>query len=133
MTQCSRAGRFDENEEFNRIALASLLFHVIKADGAETDKEKRKFQQIMKEQFDLQPEAIADLYRRVKASESDLTADRTTLRDRLKDAPQVRRSLMNTLNSMINIDGVSPQELEVFEQAMRVMFPEAQSSSLGDM
>jgi len=125
---------FQENEEFNRIALASLLFHVINADGVETDKEKRKFQQIMTEQFvDLEPAAVAELYRRVKASESDLATDLNTLRTRLKDSPNVRRSLMSTLNKMVNVDGVSPKELEVFQEATRVMFPEAQSSPLGDM
>ncbi|MDH3712254.1 MAG: TerB family tellurite resistance protein [Gammaproteobacteria bacterium] len=119
-----RGKLFADEDEAIRTALASVLFHVIKADALESAKEKAKFEQIMTSEFGIDHAAVAHLYHSAHALESDLQTDLLTLKDHLKNNPNVRMSLMQKLNHVVSLDGVDAREIAVFNEAVAVMFPE---------
>ena len=114
----------DPDSEVLHIALASILFHIICADNLESNKEKHKFALIMKDEFDLSQEQIISLYSFVKALKSNLKSDLITIDEYLKENPNIRMTLMSKLNQLIAIDSVSNDELEIFYDAMAVVFPD---------
>jgi len=115
---------FKDAGESVRTALASVLFHVIKADARESDKEKAEFERILTGEFGIDHAAVAHLYHNVHTLESDLQTDLSTLKEHLKDNPNIRLSLMRKLNHVVSLDGVDTRELAVFNEAVALMFPE---------
>lgn len=115
---------FKDDDECVRIALASVLFHIIKADARESGREKADFERILTSEFGIDRAEVADLYRDVHTLESDLQSDLATLKAHLKDNPNVRMVLMRKLNHMVSLDGVDTRELAVFNEAVALMFPE---------
>lgn len=112
------------DSEIIHVALASLLFHIIRADGVERHREKDQFNCIMGNEFELTDLQIQALWDYVKTLESDLNADLLTVNSYLKDNPNLRMTLMSKLNQLIAVDGVSNNELKIFYQAMEVIFPD---------
>jgi uncharacterized tellurite resistance protein B-like protein len=112
------------DSEIIHVALASLLYHIISADGVENNREKREFTLIMANEFQLSEQQIMALYRYVKTLKSDLKSDLLTVNEYLKDNPNMRMTLMRKLNQLINVDGVDNEELNIFYEAMKVIFPE---------
>ncbi len=112
------------DDEAIHVALASVLYHIISADHVENDKEKHQFSLIMSCEFDLGDEQISDLYRYVKTLQSDLDTDLNTVNEYLKTSPHLRMNLMSKLNHLIAVDGVESSELQIFNDAMGVLFPE---------
>ena len=112
------------DEEAIHVAVASLLYHIINADDLESAKEKHKFTVIMSEEFGLTDKQISTLYRYVKTLKSDLTTDLNTVNEYLKDNPNLRMALMNKLNQLIGVDGVKSNELQIFYDAIKVIFPD---------
>ena len=119
-----RGKLFGDEDETVHTALASVLFHIIKADAQESAKEKARFEQIMTTEFGIDHEAVADLYHSVHTLESNLHGDLETLKAHLKDNPNVRLALMQKLNRLISLDGVDAREIAVFNEAVETMFPE---------
>ena len=116
---------FDKREEEAiHVALASLLHRIISADHLESEKEKRKFKEIMAREFDLDDEQIAALYRNATALKSDLASDLDTVNDYLKENPHLRMTLLSKLNQLVAIDGATSKELGIFDEAMKAIFPE---------
>ncbi len=111
------------DDEAVHVALASVLYHIIKADAYETHKEKHRFEEILCDEFDLSNNQISELYRYVRTLNSNLRTDLNTLNEHLQDKPTLRFSLMNRLNQLIAIDGVESKELAIFYDAMNVFFP----------
>jgi uncharacterized tellurite resistance protein B-like protein len=119
-----RGKMFADEDEAVRTALASVLFHIIKADALESAKEKAKFEQILTGEFGIDHAAVAHLYHSVTTLESDLQTDLLTLKKHLKNNPNVRMSLMQKLNHLVSLDGVDAREIAVFNEAVALMFPE---------
>lgn len=116
---------FDHPEaELIHVALASLLYRIISADEFESAKEKQKFKLILSEEFDLTDIQISELFDRAKNLKSDLKTDLDTIQEYLKKKPSLRMSLMNKLNQLICIDGVRTNEIEIFYNTMKVIFPD---------
>jgi len=111
------------DSEVIHIALASLLYHIISADNVENSREKNEFKHIMANEFNLSEQQIMVLYRYVKTLKSDLKSDLLTVNDYLKDNPNLRMTLMRKLNQLISVDGVDNEELNIFYEAMTVIFP----------
>lgn len=115
---------FKDDDKYVRNALASVLFHIIKADARESEREKADFERILTSEFGVDHAEVAALYRSVHTLESDLQSDLTTLKAHLKDNPTFRMRLMQKLNHMVSLGGVDTRELAVFNEAVALMFPE---------
>ncbi len=105
-------------------ALASVLYHIVSADGHVDAAEKRGFDRIMGEEFELSAEQIDHLYQAARVSNSDLHGDLHTIHFHLKQNPAVRMRFMQKLLQMINMRGTEENELEVFYEALHEIFPE---------
>jgi len=112
------------DSEVIHIALASILYHIISSDNVENKREKQEFKLIMANEFQLSDQQIMALYGYVKTLKSDLKSDLLTVNDYLKDNPNLRMMLMRKLNQLIAVDGVSNEELDIFYEAMEVIFPD---------
>ena len=122
---------FKDDDESVRTALASVLFHIIKADARESGREKADFERILTREFGIDHAEVADLYSNVHTLESDLQSDLATLKAHLKDNPTFRMRLMQKLNHVVSLDGVDTRELAVFNQAVVLMFPELAHDDMG--
>ena len=105
-------------------ALASVLYHIMSADGHVDAGEKRVFDRIMREEFGLGTDQIDHLYQAAKASNSDVHADLHTINFYLKHNPAVRMTFMQKLLQMIDVHGAEEHELELFYEALHEIFPE---------
>jgi uncharacterized tellurite resistance protein B-like protein len=106
------------------VALASVLYHVIAADQLESSNEKKKFQEILANEFDMTGDQISTLYGYVKTLKSDLKTDLKTVEEYLKHNPALRMTFMVKLNQLICVDGTKNDEIEIFYEAMKVIFPD---------
>ncbi len=106
------------------VALASVLYHIINADHIENACEVVKFNEIMANEFSLSDKQISLLYAHVKNLKSDLKSDLLTVNTYLKENPNLRMTFMSKLNQLIDVDGVDDNEIDIFYQAMGVIFPE---------
>lgn len=119
------ASQFNHTEDDTlHVAVASLLYHIISANDLASDKEKHKFSSILHEEFDLSEAQVAHLYAFVKTLKTDLRSDLKTINLYLKENPHLRMIFMSKLNQLIAVDGVKTNELEIFYDAMEVIFPE---------
>lgn len=112
------------DDEALHAALASLLYHVISFDQHVGAREKREFGRIMKQEFDLSTAQIEHLYQAARASASDPESDLHTIAAHLKDNPSIRMSFMRKLLQIIDVDGARSDELKLFYEALREIFPE---------
>ena len=111
-------------EEALHSALASVLFHIINADNQVVSREKHRFATILKQEFDLDDEQISHLYEAAKSSTSTPHADLQIVSEYLKQNPGLRMNFMNKLNQLVDIDGVKDGELDIFYEALQLVFPE---------
>jgi uncharacterized tellurite resistance protein B-like protein len=111
-------------EEVLHSALASVLYHIINADQRVGIREKHKFATILKQEFDLNDEQIDHLYEAAKSSTSDPHADLKTVSQYLKSNPALRMNFMGKLNQLVDVDGVKDAEMDIFNEALRLVFPE---------
>jgi uncharacterized tellurite resistance protein B-like protein len=117
--------------EVIHVALASLLYHIIKADSVENHLEIAQFKIIMANEFALSEEQVMLLYVHVKNLKSDLKSDLLTVNNYLKQNPNLRMFFMSKLNQLIGVDGVDNEEITIFYQAMKVVFPDITKQSIG--
>jgi uncharacterized tellurite resistance protein B-like protein len=111
-------------EEVLHSALASVLYHIIDADHRVASREKHKFAAILKQEFDLNDEQIDHLYEAAKSSTSDPHADLLTVSQYLRHNPALRMNFMDKLNQLVDVDGVKDAEMEIFNEALHLVFPE---------
>ncbi|TQV77422.1 hypothetical protein FLL45_05620 [Aliikangiella marina] len=117
------------DEEEIHVALAHLLYHIISIDKMESSREKETFCEIMREEFELNDEQIGQLYHYVESLNSDFHNDLQTINAHLVKNPHLKMAFMQKLIHMMSLDGVSNAELDVFYDAMRVVFPELEPKS----
>ena len=110
--------------EIIHVALASVLYHMIKADNVENYLEIKQFKMILANEFALSDKQALLLYTHVKNLKSDLKSDLLTVNEYLKQNPNLRMSFMSKLNQLMGIDGVNNKEITIFYQAMNVVFPD---------
>ena len=130
---------FDSLEEESRLfehaddeilhgALASVLYHVINADGHVDARERQEFDRIMKQDFDLDQAQVDHLYHAAKGSTADVHGDLHTINFYLKNNPAVRMRFMQQLLQIVDVHGTHPEELAVFFEALHEVFPEVRES-----
>lgn len=112
------------DEEAVHIALASLLYHIVSADKLESDKEKHLFSDILKEEFNLTSQQVIMLYDYARTLKTDFHEDLKTISEHLMKKPQLRMSFMEKLIHLMSLDGVSEKELVIFNDTIKVVFPE---------
>ena len=110
------------DDELLHSALASVLYHVISASHIDARK-KREFQRILQQEFELDDDQVAHLYRAARASAADVHGDLLTLNFYLKPDPVMRMAFMRKLLQLIDIEGVHPCELDLFYEACTKCFP----------
>lgn len=111
------------------VALASLLYHIVAADQAESDKEKDRFCKLMMSEFDLNQIQIGVLYSYVKQKDFSLEEELQVINKYLKEEPVLRMRFFDKLNQLMNLDGVTDTELEVFNTAVKSVFPDIQMNN----
>lgn len=119
----SRFFKHPEDEAIH-IALAAVLYNIISADHSESTKELRGFSSILAQEFDLNEDQIEHLYQTVKSSTREMKADLETIDKYLKESPVIRMKFMDKLNQLVGIDGVLEEEMDIFNEALHVIFPE---------
>ena len=117
------------------VALASLPFHLIRADNHENDSEVNQFKPIMAEAFTLSEQRIISLYDHLKNVElslydyfqhikNDLRSNLVTVNEYLKYTPNLRITFMSTVNQLIQLNGGDNEEIYILHEAIQVVFPE---------
>ena len=112
------------DDEILHAALASVLYHVISADQHPDVRKKHEFARILKQEFELDDDQIEHLYQAAKGSTADIHGDLHTISFYLKRNPAVRMTFMRKLLQLIDIEGVHPQEMDIFYEAVHEVFPE---------
>ena len=114
-------------DETIHIALASILYHLISNEHQESSNERHQFSSILKDEFDLDSKQIDHLYHTAKSSNRDLILDLKLINEHLYENPATRMKFMTKLNRLVEIGGILDSELEIFNQALHVIFPEVKS------
>jgi len=96
--------RFDENDY--RMAAAALLIHVMTIDGQETGAEHEKLRVLLKSQFELGDEAVAELIEAATAADREAVDlyGFTSLINRAMDEDG-RRRIVRMMWEMVYADG----------------------------
>ncbi len=106
------------------VALASLLYHMMVADGVVSKKEKAIFFDFMQQECDLNEAQTVHLFEQATQLKSSVHQDIETLAHYLKPNPVLRKQFMEKLNQLMDLDWVEEAELETFEEALHAFFPE---------
>ena len=88
-------------------------------------REKREFGRILKQEFDLDAAQIDHLFESARVATGRPEEDLHTIATHLKDKPAVRMIFMRKLLQLIDTEGVQREELAVFYDALKEIFPEA--------
>ena len=120
------------DDEALHAALASLLYQVMSADRHVGAREKREFGRILKQEFDLDAAQIEHLFETVRVATGHPEEDLHTIAAHLKDKPAVRMIFMRKLLQLIDVEGVQREELAVFYDALREIFPESEGLVPGE-
>ena len=119
----SKLFRHGEDEVLHS-ALASLLYHFISLEERHGGREKREFDRLMKQEFELNQEQVDHLYQAAKAATGDLHSDMQTISSALKANPMARMLFMQKLLQLIDIHGVHSAELNLFYETLHEVFPD---------
>ena len=76
----------------------------------------------------LSGEQVSALYQTVKTLKSNIRSDLNTVNIYLKNNPNLRMGLMSKFNRLMCVDGIKSKEIEIFHDAISVLFPEINSS-----
>ncbi len=115
------------DNELLHVALASVLYHLISASTAAGARERREFDRILMQEFDLDAAQVEHLYAAAQASTADLREDLHTIDFFLKTNPQLRLRFLQCLLRLIDLHGVERAELDMFYAVLHEIFPETRS------
>jgi len=103
-------------------AFAVVIYHVIKSDDIETDREKAKFSSFFKYDFDLDEKQIDQLHEEASNFDSDFETYLAVLKEKISTYPEVELKLMQTLNSILTSQKFNVDEYGAFEDIKRALF-----------
>ena len=112
----------DRNDKILQRAFAVVIYHVIKGDDVETDKEKAKFSNFFKNDFDLNDKQIDQLHEDTSKFDSDFDTYLAVLKEKISAYPEVELKLMKTLNSIITSQKFDVDEYGAFEDIKQALF-----------
>lgn len=117
------------DNELLHVALASVLYHIINSDAHVDAREKREFDRILMQEFDLDQAQADHLYQAARGSTAELQGDLHTIHFFLKSNPQVRMRFLQMLLKLIDVHGADPAGLEYFYAALHEVFPEVKDGA----
>ena len=120
--QAGRLDHLDRNDTTLQRAFAVVIYHVIKSDDAETEKEKAKFSSFFKNDFNLDDEQIDQLHEEASKFDSAFETYLAVLKEKISAYPEVELKLMQTLNSIVTSQKFNVDEYEVFEDIKKALF-----------
>jgi uncharacterized tellurite resistance protein B-like protein len=103
-------------------AFAVVIYHVIKGDGNESAKEKKKFTSFFKYDFGLDDDQIHQLYEEASQFDGEFETYLAVLKEKISDYPEVELKLMQTLNSILTSQKFDVNEYAVFEDIKEALF-----------
>jgi uncharacterized tellurite resistance protein B-like protein len=112
------------DDEILHGALASMLYHFMRAGQSVDARERHEFERILKQEFELDDAQVRHLYQAAQASSGDLHADLHTINFHLKHNPMARMLFMRKLLQLIDIHGAERAELDLFYETLHEVFPE---------
>jgi len=120
--QVGHLDHLDRNDTTLQRAFAVVIYHVIKGDGVETDKEKAKFSSFFKNDFDLDENQINQLHQEASNFDSEFETYLAVLKEKISAYPEVELKLMQTLNSILITQKFNVDEYEAFEDIKQALF-----------
>ena len=118
------------DNELLHVALASVLYHLIAASRHAGARERREFDRILMQEFELDQPQVDHLFAAARASTADLRDDLHTIDFFLKVSPQVRLRFLESLLRLADLHGVERAELDVFYEVLHEIFPETRSPAM---
>ena len=103
-------------------AFAVVIYHTINANGVETEKEKQHFSSFFKYDFGLSREQIDNLHDEASRFDAEFDVYLDVLKEKISEFPEIELKLMKTLNQVVNSDGFSEREYEIFERIKQALF-----------
>ena len=114
----------EDDNPILRTSIAALLYHVIMSDNKEDSRERKLFVRFFDEEFGLSEDKAAELYREAKRMNQDYTACLQVISAELKDNAIEKKEVMEYINKIITVHGVNEEEIQLFEEAKRILFPD---------
>lgn len=115
----------EDDNPLLRTSIAALFYHVIILDNEDDSREIKLFTRFFDEEFGLSEDKAAELYREAKRMNQDYTACLQVINAELKDNTVEKKEVMEYLNKIITLKGVKEEEIRLFEEAKRILFPDA--------
>jgi uncharacterized tellurite resistance protein B-like protein len=123
LEQRGRMFEHPENEALH-VALASVFFHAVDAGEHPDARKKREFGRLLKQELGVDDDEVERLYRVARDATGSLRDDLHTVNHYLNQNQMVRLEFMRKLMQLIDVEGVEPQEMEIFFEALHEFFPE---------
>ena len=123
LEQQSRMFEHAEDEVLHS-ALASVYYHVLTADNHPDVRKKREFGRVLKQELGVNDEQVDHLYQAARGSTGEVRDDLHTINHYLNQNPMVRLEFMRKLMQLIDVEGVYPEEMDIFFDALHEIFPE---------
>jgi len=118
----SHLDHLDRQDVTLQRAFAVVIYHVIKSDDVETEKEKEKFSSFFINDFELQEDQIDQLYKEASQYDDEFETYLETLKERIFSHPEIELKLMQTLNSIISSQKFNVDEYGAFEDVKKALF-----------
>lgn len=112
----------DREDSTLQRAFAVVIFHVIKSDDVETSKEKQKFSNFFKNDFDLDDKQIDQLHEDASKFDSEFETYLAVLKEKISAYPDVELKLMQTLNTILTSQKFNVDEYGAFEDIKKALF-----------
>ena len=120
--QVGHLDHLDRNDATLQRAFAVVIYHLIKSDDAETEKEKAKFSSFFKNDFDLDEKQINQLHEEASKFDGDFETYLAVLKEKISAYPEVELKLMQTLNSILTSQKFNVDEYGAFEDIKKALF-----------
>jgi len=113
----------EDDNPLLRTSIAALLYHVIISGNEEDIREWKLFTRFFDEEVVLSEDKAAELYSEAKRMNQDYTTCLQVINAELKDNTIEKKEVMEYINKIIALSGVKEEEIQLFEEAKRILFP----------
>ena len=112
----------EEDSPELRAAIAALLHHVIFADGVEEVREKKLFVNFFTDCFGMTEKNAIAFYQETQSMERDFDACVAVIEDKLDEGMLEKRALMECINKISCISGITEEEMKIFNEVLDELF-----------
>ena len=104
-------------------SFASVLWSIIISDNIVSQKEEKKFNTFLENEFSLSPTEIESMFKKIQSNNKEsLEKHLNRLKEALQSYPIQKLRFMNYLNECIICDGVDDREYQTFEEIRKKLF-----------